>query len=76
MERLAAFRKGGVRAISASAVNTYLDCPLKFYFSVVEGIREEEEVSETIESKVFGSILHKVMEELYKPQCEKMVTAD
>ena len=76
MNRLAAFRRGGERAISASAVNTYLDCPLKFYFSVVEGIREEEEVSETIESNVFGSILHKVMEELYQPFCGKMVTAD
>ncbi|MBP3517303.1 MAG: PD-(D/E)XK nuclease family protein [Parabacteroides sp.] len=76
MSRLAAFRRGGERAISASAVNTYLDCPLKFYFSVVEGIREEEEVSETIESNVFGSILHKVMEELYQPFCGKMVTAD
>lgn len=52
MNRLADFRSGGTRAISASAVNTYLDCPLKFYFSVVEGIREEEEVSETIESNV------------------------
>lgn len=76
MARLAVFRKGGSRAISASAVNTYLDCPLKFYFSVVEGIREEEEVSETIESNVFGSILHKVMEELYQPLCGKLVTAD
>ena len=76
MNRLADFRSGGTRAISASAVNTYLDCPLKFYFSVVEGIREEEEVSETIESNVFGSILHKVMEELYQPFCGKMVTAD
>ena len=76
MNRLAAFRRGGERAISASAVKTYLDCPLKFYFSVVEGIREEEEVSETIESNIFGSILHKVMEELYQPFCGKMVTAD
>lgn len=76
MQRLMAFHKGGHRAISASAVNTYLDCPLKFYFSVVEGIQEEEEVSETIESNVFGSILHKVMEELYMPLCGKMVTAD
>ena len=76
MQRLKAFHKGGHRAISASAVNTYLDCPLKFYFSVVEGIQEEEEVSETIESNVFGSILHKVMEELYMPLCGKMVTAD
>ena len=71
MQRLNAFHKGGNQAISASAVNTYLDCPLKFYFSVVEGIQEEEEVSETIESNVFGSILHKVMEELYMPLCGK-----
>ncbi len=76
MRRLDAYRKGGSKAISASAINTYLDCPLKFYFSVVEGIREEEEVSETIESDVFGSILHKVMEELYKPFQGKMMTVD
>ena len=76
MRRLDAYRKGGSKAISASAINTYLDCPLKFYFSVVEGIREEEEVSETIESDVFGSILHKVMEELDKPFQGKMVTVD
>lgn len=76
MRRLNAYRKGGDKAISASAVNTYLDCPLKFYFSVVEAIREEDEVSETIESNVFGSILHKVMEELYKPFQGKMVTVD
>lgn len=73
---LAAFHEGGPRAISASAINTYLDCPLKFYFSVVQCVREEEEVNETIESDVFGSILHKVMEELYQPFCHKMVTAD
>lgn len=73
---LEAFHKGGPRAISASAINTYLDCPLKFYFSTVQEVREEDEVNETIESDVFGSILHKVMEELYKPFCHKMVTAD
>lgn len=73
---LDAFRPGRERAISASAINTYLDCPLKFYFSVLENVQEEEEVSETIESNVFGSILHKVMEILYQPLCGKMVTAD
>ena len=75
MNRLADFRSGGTRAISASAVNTYLDCPLNSFLRC-RGIREEEEVSETIESNVFGSILHKVMEELYQPFCGKMVTAD
>ncbi|MDR2389796.1 MAG: PD-(D/E)XK nuclease family protein [Tannerellaceae bacterium] len=76
MKRLAAYRKGGEKAISASAVNRWLDCPLKFYFSVIEGVQEEEEVYETIGSDVFGSILHKVMEDLYAPFREKMVTAD
>ena len=70
------FRKGGKRAISASAINTYLDCPLKFYFSILENIQDEEKVSESIETNVFGSILHKVMEILYKPFCGKMVTSD
>ncbi len=75
-ERLRAFYKGGEHALSASALNTYLDCPLRFYFSVVEGIEEEDEVSETVESNVFGSILHKVMEDLYRPFCGRLVTAD
>ena len=74
--QLATYQQGGKRMISASAINTYLDCPLKFYFSVLEGLQEEKEVSETIESDVFGSILHKVMEMLYKPLCGKLVTAD
>lgn len=76
MAQLATYQQGGKRMISASAINTYLDCPLKFYFSVLEGLQEEKEVSETIESDVFGSILHKVMEVLYKPLYGKLVTAD
>jgi hypothetical protein len=67
MQSLTAWGEGGSKAISASAINTWLDCPLKFCFSVVEGVKEEEEVSETIESSTFGSILHKVMEDLYQP---------
>lgn len=76
MERLKAFHKDGTRAISASALNTYLDCPLKFYFSVVENIQEEDEVTESVESSMFGSILHATLEELYKPFSGRMVTGD
>ncbi|WP_085535706.1 PD-(D/E)XK nuclease family protein [Massilibacteroides vaginae] len=76
LAQLSTFRKGGSRALSASAINTWLDCPLKFYFSVVESIQEEEEVVESVESSIFGSILHKVMEILYTRFCGQMVTAD
>ncbi|MDR2384921.1 MAG: PD-(D/E)XK nuclease family protein [Tannerella sp.] len=62
--------------LSASAVNIYLDCPVKFYFSVLKGIQEEESVSETIENDLFGTILHSVMELIYKRFCGKTVTAD
>ncbi len=76
MLRLKAFLEGGERSLSASAINTYLDCPLRFYFSTVEGVREEDKVSETIENNMFGTILHSVMEKLYAPFCGKMVTND
>ncbi|MFA6768542.1 MAG: PD-(D/E)XK nuclease family protein [Parabacteroides sp.] len=76
MRQLEAYMKGGSRALSASAINTYLDCPLQFYFSEVEQIRDEDEVTETIESDVFGDILHRVMQLLYSPLCGKQVTAD
>ena len=64
------------KSLSASAINTYLDCPLKFYFTAIKGIDEEQVVSETLRHDVFGSLLHRVMELTYKPFCGKMVTAD
>jgi hypothetical protein len=74
--RLSACLQGGTKALSASAVNTFLDCPLKFYFASVEGLKEEEEVSESVENSMFGSLLHKVLEWLYEPFCGAQITAD
>lgn len=76
LQRLKDFYSDGTRSISASALNTYLNCRLKFYFSTVEKIRETEEVTESVESNVFGSILHATLEELYAPFRGRMVTAD
>jgi ATP-dependent helicase/DNAse subunit B len=74
MHALAAFETE--KSLSASAVNLYLDCPLKFYLSVVKGIHEEDTVSESLENDTFGTILHRVMELVYKPLCGKVITAD
>jgi len=54
-------------AFSASALNKYLDCPLHFYYECVKGIKEPDEVTENLGADMFGTIYHKVMEELYKP---------
>ena len=67
MEKLLQMYTGnGEKSLSASALNNYISCPLKFYVENVEGIAEEEEVAETVESNVFGSIFHYVMENIYK----------
>lgn len=76
MQKMGVFLEGGGRSLSASAINTYLNCPLQFYFSVVEGMTEEEEVSETIEASTFGTIFHRAMEWIYKRFEGKMITAD
>ncbi len=53
------------RGISPSALNTYVGCPLRFYYQVIEGIRESEVVSEDIAANQLGTVLHTVMEQLY-----------
>lgn len=64
----------GKGVFSASSLNNYLSCPLHFYYSNVLKIREEEEVVEELDSSLFGSIYHKVMEEIYKPYIGHIVS--
>lgn len=58
-------------SFSASALNSYLDCRLRFYFRYVAGLKEKEEVVTEIDASTFGSMLHKAIELLYKPEGEK-----
>ena len=54
-----------VRRFSASSLNNYLDCQRKFYFSRIMRIKEEEELSDTVEANSFGSIFHYCMQHIY-----------
>jgi len=77
MEKLGLFLQiESGKALSASALNTYINCPLQFYFSYVEGVEVEQEVSEELEASEFGSIFHFVMEQIYKPYEGKTVTKE
>ncbi len=76
MSKLETFTSGKGSSLSASTINTYINCPLQFYFAYVENMAEEDEIAETIEASTFGSIFHSVMEWLYKPFAGKMITAD
>lgn len=54
--------------LSASAINMYLDCRLRFYFRYVAGLKEKEEVVTEIDAMTFGTMLHKAIELLYAPK--------
>lgn len=52
--------------ISPSALNCYLDCPLKFYYKYVALLSAPNEVTADIDSAKFGSIFHYAAEHIYK----------
>ena len=67
-------------SLSATTLQNYLACPAKFYYSTVKGLRAEEEVSESLDYGMFGTIFHETMRLLYS--CEdgqtplKLITRD
>ncbi|MCM1349381.1 MAG: PD-(D/E)XK nuclease family protein [Firmicutes bacterium] len=57
---------GGRKNLSATAINSYINCPLEFYLRFVEGYNGEDEITDYVDFSTFGSILHDVMERFYK----------
>lgn len=51
--------------LSPSAINDFLDCPLRFYLKQVARLRPEDEMKDSIESNVFGLIFHYAMQHVY-----------
>lgn len=54
------------KGISASALSTYYDCSLRFYYSKILGLSELEEVEETFGNDVFGNWIHYSIEKIAK----------
>ncbi len=53
------------KMLSASAINSWLDCSLQFYFRYIAEVSIPQKVEEEITPLVFGNLLHKAMEKLY-----------
>lgn len=62
--------------ISPSALMTYIACPLDFYYKYVLGVREADEVEETIDHSTFGTYVHDSLEILYQPFVGKNISAE
>ena len=66
MQSLFDVRANPKAKFSPSALNYYLDCPLKFYYRYVAGLSAPDEVSAEIDSATFWSIFHYAAEHIYK----------
>ncbi|MBX3163380.1 MAG: PD-(D/E)XK nuclease family protein [Bacteroidetes bacterium] len=64
------------KGLSPSALATFKECGLKFYFRYGAQLKETEEVEESAEANTFGSILHESLETLYKNFVEKVISYD
>ena len=59
------------KILSPSAINTYMSCPLRFYFNYVAGLRPIDEVSDDVDKAMLGTIFHDAMHHLYQPYVGK-----
>lgn len=57
--------------LSPSALNTFINCPLDFYYKYVLSLKANEEVEEKIEDNTLGTIVHDSLEKLYLPYVGK-----
>lgn len=51
--------------LSATTLQNYLACPAKFYYNTVKELSLEEEVAESLDYGMFGTVFHDVMRAIY-----------
>ncbi|HUU50852.1 MAG TPA: PD-(D/E)XK nuclease family protein [Nitrospinota bacterium] len=61
---------------SSSRLNTYMNCPLKFYFQYVLGLEEREDLLEGPEVKHIGKFIHELLKETFQPFIKKRPLID
>lgn len=57
--------KINVKGFSPSSIAMYLECSLKYYFSKIVNIKEEELLEESLETNTLGNVIHHCLESLY-----------
>lgn len=57
--------------LAPTALTTYLDCRLRFYFKYIAKIKEPEELKDQLDPASFGIILHDALETIYKHHKER-----
>ena len=56
--------------LSASAINKFIHCPLAFYLHYIQGLNDDNDVSDFMDAGTFGTIVHDTLSDCY--DCEQL----
>lgn len=76
MQILETYTESPGKTISPSALNTYLECPLRFYFKYIARIEEKEEITEELDHRLLGNIFHECSQSLYATISNHIITVE
>ncbi|HLP22217.1 MAG TPA: PD-(D/E)XK nuclease family protein [Chitinophagales bacterium] len=62
--------------LSPSALNTYINCSLQYYFRYIAGLREQEDMEENMEAATIGSAVHYALEKIYMEKVGQVVSPE
>jgi len=54
------------RPLTPSHLNIFIDCSLRFYLQKIQGYESPDQLSDELDSSVFGTIFHRAAESLYR----------
>ena len=75
-DTLTSLEEKAVKGFSATSLNLFRNCPLKFYYAEIAGIKEPEDIDDTIDPAVLGSAVHEALNKLYLPFLDQPMTTD
>jgi hypothetical protein len=68
--------RNNARTLSPSAINTWLNCRMKFFYRYINHLKEPENISAEIDPAMLGNILHEIMRNLYHDYKGRILTED
>lgn len=75
LDKLQSFKMPGGANLSASALKTYKQCPLKFYLQYVKNYRGDTELTDYIQAVDYGNIIHGTLCAIYEQYKDRPITA-
>jgi len=76
VEVLSLLNKKAASGFSPTSFSKYVNCTLQFYFSEILKLSEKEEIEETIDAAVMGSVIHDVLQKLYEGYVNQLISPE